>query len=116
MTREFTSEAIVRSALGLLGRPYTDDWRCIQFVREVYISVGLTVPPLAYNLTKEDLARPPAGHVLYLIRPSQIERKRWSHVGIVLPQCRLIHASQQHGMVVIEPIKQVLERYELPTP
>lgn len=103
--------AIVTSALGLRGRRYCFGGRgpecfdCSGFVGEVLRKQGLGIPRTAADIAKfqkfEDISSSE-------VRPGDLVffdlsgRGTPDHVGIVLPDARMIHASTSRGVVVDE--------------
>lgn len=111
------AEQIVAVARTFLDRPYTKDFRCMDFVREVYRRVGLTLPPIERNLTVDDLKNPPVGFVLYLLHKENTFDRKYSHVAIILPGRTCIHMSYYFGgRVVITDLDTFLEIYHLASP
>ena len=102
-----------------LGRPYSEAYKCLTFVRDVYGAVGLTLPPIVMNVRREQLENPPVGFVLYLRRKSKrsATSTRFTHAGIIIPERSLIHCSYYFGKkVVISDLDEVLEIYDLVEP
>lgn len=101
--------AVVTSALGFRGRRYCFGGRgpecfdCSGFVGEVLRKQGLAIPRTAADIAKfqkfEDI---PSSEV----RPGDLVffdlsgRGTPDHVGIVLPDARMIHASTSRGVVI----------------
>ncbi len=110
------ANSIVESSLKLLGAPYREDYRCIEFAREVYSTVGLSLPPPSMNLTVADMKDPPIGYVLYLRHKAHRGTSLFTHVVITLSERRCIHASYYFGMaVVITDLDVLLELYDVAT-
>jgi len=104
---------IEAEAMQFLGTPYARDFNCMTFVRAVYRAVGLTLPPMALNVTTADLVNPPIGYVLY-VQHKQAPRRGYSHVVIILPRRRCIHCSYYFGRkVVITDLDELMALYDI---
>jgi hypothetical protein len=107
-------QAIVTSAIGFLGRPYEEGFKCTDFIREAYRHAGLTLPPPHMNLSLRDLDDPPIGYVLYLKHKEHGGSRRLTHAVILLPDRMCIHSSYFFGMkVVTTALDDVLAVYEI---
>lgn len=112
---------ITKSALSYLGRPYSKDWRCVDFVRAVYQDAGMNIPPLMdyapppeFNIATEQLIEPPTGCLMFLKDRNDPRKKRaWTHVVIVLTTNTCIHCSIFYGnKVVISTFEEIFLRYD----
>lgn len=112
---------ILDAAWSLLGRPYADDFQCVDFVRAVYASADITIPRLTsgsppedFNIRKADLRNPPAGYIMFLKDRCDPRKERlWTHLVIILPLRTCIHCSLFYGeKVVITPLAEIFERYD----
>ena len=113
-------ERIVDISLTFLGVKRTDDFTCITFVREVYKSVGISVPimarymspPQAYNSTYDGFLAWRTGDILFLKRKKYAGDRTWTHVGIMLPEEKFIHSSHYFdGEVSINTRQEILDFY-----
>ncbi len=105
---------LVETAMTYLGRPYSGDFKCLDFLREVYRTVGLTLPPLAKNLTFDQLHDPPVGFVLYLLHKENTFDRNYSNAVLILPDRNCIHASYYFGnAVVITELDLLFEIYDI---
>lgn len=113
-------EAIVAFSLDYLGRQWSEDFNCIAFVREIYKMVDIEIPPIHshilpprdFNITEENLNSWRAGYILFLKRQKYTGERIWTHVGITLPEEKLIHCSEYFGrQVSITPKKEIFSFY-----
>ena len=105
---------IIASARRYLGRPYQEDFTCLDFVRAVYAEHGLSVPPASLNLDAADLADPPIGFVLYLRRKAYIGTRTWTHMVLIASATECIHCSRFFGgKVVLTPLRHIRAIYEV---
>lgn len=113
---------IVGSALAKLNKPRTNEYDCVDFVREVYASVRITVPfpligkmnpPAGFNITEEKLLHPIEGEIIFLRRKNDKRDRIWTHLVITLSGKRVIHCSQFLGnKVTISTLEEILENYD----
>jgi cell wall-associated NlpC family hydrolase len=115
-------ETVLIVALSQLGRNRTEGFKCIDFVRNVYASIGIIVPfpligwmsPLiGLNITLDQLSDPPEGELIFFRRKNDQRKRKWTHVGITLPEKRVVHCSQFLGeKVVVSDLTDLLEDYD----
>lgn len=118
------ARAIVTFATSYLGQRYHPGFTCVDFVREVYRGIGITIPELSpeappsrFNLSPDDIGDPPIGHLLFLRNKQEKRDRRWSHIVIVLPDRECIHCSYFTGQVTRSTLPDILSRYEIvPSP
>ncbi len=113
--------AILSIVKTYVGAPYSKEFDCVAFVRGVYRQVGIEVPklrsfepPKDFNLSKEQLENPPAGHILFLKdREDPRKHRAWTHVVIILDDKNCIHCSLFFGRkVVVTPLVEIYKRYD----
>ena len=114
-------EQVVEIALTYLNQPYRKGFRCVEFVREVYCQIGIHLPilqswapPQGFNIFKEQLIDPPAGHVMFLRdRDDPRKERSWTHVVILISKLNCIHCSLFSGeKVVISTLEEIYKRYD----
>jgi cell wall-associated NlpC family hydrolase len=113
--------AIVHIALWYVDTPYSTEFTCIDFVREVYQFAGIELPelgpmepPPGWNLRWIDLDNPPIGHTLFLKHKRETRKRAWSHVVIIMPDRHCIHCSLLcGGKVMISSLDDLLTEYNL---
>lgn len=111
----FDGHAVVSTALQYLGRAYTSTFTCIDFVREVYLAHGWTIPPPTLNIRADQLLdNPPIGFVLYLRLKTSGHTEGWTHIAIVISADTCIHCSYFFGKrVVLTPTAKLLALYDV---
>lgn len=118
------AEKIVTIAQSHLGTAYGPGFKCIDFVRLVYKSVGIYIPPVVcdvppadFNITTEQLSNPPIGSIIFLLNKKEKRERNWSHVAIVLPNKLCIHCSLFKGGVIISSLEEIFQKYNFaPSP
>jgi cell wall-associated NlpC family hydrolase len=113
-------ELVVATALSYLGQSYGKEFRCVDFVREVYKVLGIKIPRLStqpvpqwINIHSEDVSDPPAGHLIFLRRKETGAARHWTHVVIALPERQCVHCSHFFGRkVTISPLEDILALYD----
>ena len=114
-------QKITEIAQSYIGKPYLpNQFECADFVREVYKRIGIEVPllaksapPVEFNITTEQLAEPPIGHLMFLKNPKDRRQRSWTHVVIILSRKTCIHCSFFFGKkVVVSTFEEIFQRYE----
>jgi cell wall-associated NlpC family hydrolase len=114
------AKVIVHTAKTYLGLPYSKTFDCVAFVREVYRTVGIEIPPLNPQtlpvellLSNEQLEHHPVGHLLFLKdRQDPRTERTWTHVVIILGNGSCIHNSIFYGRkVIMTPLEEIYKRY-----
>ncbi len=114
---------IVDEALSHLDRIQGDDFKCVDFVREVYAACGITIPkisptlapPRKFNTTIDKLKNPPIGIIVFLKDRFDLRINRtWTHLIISIGNGECVHCSKFYGgKVTISNIQEILEdRYD----
>ncbi len=112
---------ILKESLTYLCRRYSGDtFTCVHFVRKVFHSAGIELPVLSvdepppeFNIAKEDLASPPAGHLMFLRDKDDKRERAWTHIVIILPDNNCIHCSLLlGGRVTVTEMSKLFERYD----
>jgi hypothetical protein len=113
---------IITSASSYLGRRYDFDvFNCVHFVRQVYRDVSLDFPlldkrlfpPEYFHLTREDFYEMPIGHSVFFKKRKSTLPRSWTHVAIIFSDNELVHCSRLFGQVVVTPVRDFLEVYDL---
>ncbi len=115
---DFESRRVVKIALSYLGTHRSQTFKCVDFVRKVYKEIGVVIPrllssspPKEFNITREDLAKPPVGHLIFLKDRNDSRNREWTHVAIILPDNYCIHCSFFYGeKVIIFSLKDLFEK------
>ena len=111
---------IVGIAMSHLGRGREEGFRCVDFVREVFRSIDIEIPPLSsgfppkeFNIAKEDLVNLPLGEIIFFRNLKDQRGRKWTHVAIAVSSDECIHCSYFFGeKVVVSNINDMLARYE----
>ena len=104
---------ITEIAASFLGTPRRSDFKCIEFVREVYRRAGINRYSDFQNITLDQKAKPPFGETITLLEKG-VTNKRWSHIVIAFPFNQAIHMSYYWGeKVTLTPWEVIWERYDL---
>jgi hypothetical protein len=112
---------VVETALTYLNQPYRVGFRCTEFAREVYRSVGIEIPklktyapPRELNLSPEEFMSPRKGSLIFLKdRHDPRKERAWTHVVICLSTHNCIHNSRFYGKVCISSFLELTtERYD----
>lgn len=114
-------QRIITAARPLLGRAYSANFSCVDFVRAVYGEIGLRIPPLngyrpppvKLNIPRVGAVLNRVGHLIFLRRRHDPRDRYWTHVAIVWPKASCIHCSRFFGgQVVVTPLTEVFEKYD----
>lgn len=114
-------EEVLRTAVLYVNYPYSKDFSCVDFVRKVYSSIGIEIPklkpyipPEEFNITKEELNNPPAGHIIFFKdRTDSRKYRAWTHIGIIMPNHYCIHCSLFFGKkVIISSLSDMYKKYD----
>ena len=115
-------DKVVQTALSFLERAYARDFRCTDFVRQVYWkALGIEVPkfgkhapPREFNITAREVRSPKPGSIIFLKdRYDPRKERSWTHVVIALPDNTCIHCSLFAGDVRISSLAALMaERYD----
>lgn len=114
---------IIKTAISYIGKPYSKEFDCIQFVRVVYEFVGIHIPkipklgspPSEFNICKKQLNDIPVGHIVFLRdRHDPRKERSWTHVVIALNNRFCIHNSVFYGSkVVVSDFEKITkDRYD----
>ena len=114
---------ITNIARMFLGRPYGEEFDCIEFIRAVYRSADvhipkispLAAPPYEFNIRKEELKNAPEGNIIFLKdRYDPRKERKWTHAVIALRHGQCIHNSIFYGSkVTISDIETIMkDRYD----
>lgn len=114
------SRRVVEVALACVGRNHEPGFGCVDFVRHVYLQIGIKIPllspetpPREYNITRSMLNNPPNGAIVFLKDPTDLRLREWTHVAIALPEKKIIHNSIFFGRrVTVLTLAEVLTVYE----
>ncbi len=114
-SQPFDGGSVVATALQYLGRAYTKSFTCIDFLREVYLAHGWSVPPPTLNVCIDQLFdNPPVGYALYLRLKTSGHTEGWTHVAIIVSAEECIHCSYFFGKrVVLTPTADLLALYDV---
>ena len=113
-------EIIISESISHIGRPYSNDFDCVKFIRIVYEKAGIEIPllkshlpPKELNISKEQITNPPVGHLMFLKDPCDPRKHRsWTHIVIILTKQSCVHCSLFFGRkVVISTFREIFERY-----
>ena len=117
-----TSKRVVETALSFLGLPYSENFRCLDFVRTVFRQMNMNIPilhpnlspPSDWNISETDINNPPPGHIMFLIDPNDSRKERaWTHAVIIVNPKDCIHCSIFFGReVIISPLDKIFEKYK----
>ncbi len=113
---------VLAVALSQLGRDRVEGFKCVDFVRSVYTSIGIFVPfpligwmspPVGFNISLDQLSDPPEAELIFFRRKNDRRKRKWTHVGIILPEKKVIHCSQFLGeKVTISELTDLLKDYD----
>jgi len=115
------AERVVHVANSYVNTPYSNNFRCVDFVRRVYTEVGIVIPllknqppPIELNIKIEELDNPPVGHLMFLRDRSDPRKYRiWTHVVIISENNTCIHCSIFYGnKVTVTKLPDIFQRYE----
>ena len=107
-------------SLTYLEKKYPHKFSCLTFVRDVYKEIGIEIPPLwgyatpprIFNIKQKDLEVWDHGYIVFLKRNEYAGERVWTHVGITLPDHKLIHYSEYFCETVsMTPQKDIFKFY-----
>jgi len=121
----FQIQKILETTPMLIGEKYEKGFNCIHFVTKVYSLAGIdtdfTNQP---RLTFSDLYEEESigiGYLCFLKHKVHGKNKRFSHIGVIMPNRHLLHYTRYFGEpnvreVLLTPFEQIFEVYDFVCP
>jgi hypothetical protein len=114
---------IAEIGFSLIGEKYVKGYRCHDFIRRVFGEVGMSTNFYDYSMlpSKEIWEEAAVGNLMFLHRKETKSTNKITHIGIILPNHKLLHYSRWMGAeriyeVLCSSFEEIFKIYDFVEP